>query len=543
MTKIFQKSLASVLALALCLTALVTASATVSAEEGTSTTAPTLEYVVTPASPKKGETVKVELVAKNFNDVTIFGADIATYYDSKLELTADNITFGFKDGYETVTVDKSFDAVNKKIGIVGLGGYENGVYTPFLDNFNSTTLYSFEFVAGDAGTEYTFSFASDTKVRFCTSDEQEVTVAAAAKTVTVAAEAHTHTWGELEYRYDAENNKCITERRGECGVVDTVADRTNIKIGHALGLRSTLSVYFVLATTPSDISDITADITIDMYKMGSATNERIDPKSDTCVSFVDSGYTQIEYSVRSVDMASDIDARIYGIDADNNRILIAAENDYQFSTYVKSQYTKNAATAESNAKSRKYCALLADIVNYGAAAQVNFKYNTDNLANAGIDLSYATPEIATDDLDHDMAEVIGSPMGKSLELQDRVEVEILFAKADANENSYLKIDYKALNFTTKQYENREFRVDYSDFSVYNDTYYSIKFNALDSTAMPQRFTISLCNSDGSAVDVTEFSLERYAWQQATKSVPNVVLVDLMKKMAAYGRSAYAYFAS
>ena len=61
--------------------------------------------------------------------------------------------------------------------------------------------------------------------------------------------------------------------------------------------------------------------------------------------------------------------------------------------------------------------------------------------------------------------------------------------------------------------------------------------------MPQRFTISLCNSDGSAVDVTEFSLERYAWQQATKSVPNVVLVDLMKKMAAYGRSAYAYFAS
>ena len=536
MTKIFQKSLASVLALALCLTALITASATVSAEEATTTA--TLYYEVSPEAPKKGDTVTVKLKANGFD--TVAGADIYSTYSANI--TDGVLAWGLAEGQLGVNADVSHE--NNTIKMILEGASQNGVLDPITTLLaDGTTLYTFTFTAGEAGTKYDFGFASDTKVRFCTSDEQEVTVAAAAKTVTVAAEAHTHTWGELEYRYDAENNKCITERRCECGVVDTVADRTNIKIGHALGLRSTLSVYFVLATTPSDISDITADITIDMYKMGSATNERIDPKSDTCVSFVDSGYTQIEYSVRSVDMASDIDARIYGIDADNNRILIAAENDYQFSTYVKSQYTKNAATAESNAKSRKYCALLADIVNYGAAAQVNFKYNTDNLANAGIDLSYATPEIATDDLDHDMAEVIGSPMGKSLELQDRVEVEILFAKADANENSYLKIDYKALNFTTKQYENREFRVDYSDFSVYNDTYYSIKFNALDSTAMPQRFTISLCNSDGSAVDVTEFSLERYAWQQATKSVPNVVLVDLMKKMAAYGRSAYAYFAS
>lgn len=386
MTKIFQKSLASVLALALCLTALITASATVSAEEGTSTTAPTLEYVVTPASPKKGETVKVELVAKNFNDVTIFGADIATYYDSKLELTADNITFGFKDGYETVTVDKSFDAVNKKIGIVGLGGYENGVYTPFLDNFNSTTLYSFEFVAGDAGTEYTFSFADDTKVRFCTSGETPVTVAAAAKTVTVAADAHVHNWGTptivKQPTMTEEGEKLYTCACGETKTekIDIPTKNEAVKFPVDIILEDNIALR--IRSLPSQLSAANYSgffikFNYDCYESSLAYDIKSNEATITDADFAPLTATVNKTLValqRSFDIGLPISAVAYFTDADG---VVVGYNDFMATT-VKDVLLGKISGFNDNSKRQA-----VDLVNFAEAARLYFAStnSTKDIAN------------------------------------------------------------------------------------------------------------------------------------------------------------------
>ena len=179
MTKIFQKSLASVLALALCLTALITASATVSAEEATTTA--TLYYEVSPEAPKKGDTVTVKLKANGFD--TVAGADIYSTYSANI--TDGVLAWGLAEGQLGVNADVSHE--NNTIKMILEGASQNGVLDPITTLLaDGTTLYTFTFTAGEAGTKYDFGFASDTKVRFCTTGEEKVDVTANAASVTVA---------------------------------------------------------------------------------------------------------------------------------------------------------------------------------------------------------------------------------------------------------------------------------------------------------------------------------------------------------------------
>ena len=180
MTKIFQKSLASVLALALCLTALITASATVSAEEATTTA--TLYYEVSPEAPKKGDTVTVKLKANGFD--TVAGADIYSTYSENI--TDGVLAWGLAEGQLGVNADVSHE--NNTIKMILEGASQNGVLDPITTLLaDGTTLYTFTFTAGEAGTEYKFGFLeNDTKVRFCTSGEEKVDVTATAASVTVA---------------------------------------------------------------------------------------------------------------------------------------------------------------------------------------------------------------------------------------------------------------------------------------------------------------------------------------------------------------------
>ena len=540
MTKIFQKSLASVLALALCLTALITASATVSAEEGTSTTAPTLEYVVTPASPKKGETVKVELVAKNFNDVTIFGADIATYYDSKLELTADNITFGFKDGYETVTVDKSFDAVNKKIGIVGLGGYENGVYTPFLDNFNSTTLYSFEFVAGDAGTEYTFSFASDTKVRFCTSGEEKVDVTANAASVTVAEDAHTHTWGDLQY--SVEDGKCITKHVcTECGTEEIIASVANANVENALNLSSGLAIRF--RVLKSDIAgyvdgSVVGKINHDVY-----TGENtLSGQSDTLeIVPTNAGTTskpkwQFEYEgLTAKEMLSQIHVKVFATDTDGNVILVAA-SDFVIGDYLKSNYLNKPTTSAA------YKKLAADMLRYGAESQKAFKYRTGALPTEGVGESEFSV-LPTEFTNTDKTST-GINIETSTVLSNRVTFRFRVLKSNVSSydfsNLHYTIQYNNSQGVEQTYPATERDIAEAVIISGSNTKYQFDFSRMPVATINDYMTIKLWNGEeeiGSLV----YSFQNYAASAyANTSNP---YATLSRAICAYGASAAAAFAS
>ena len=540
MTKIFQKSLASVLALALCLTALVTASATVSAEEGTSTTAPTLEYVVTPASPKKGETVKVELVAKNFNDVTIFGADIATYYDSKLELTADNITFGFKDGYETVTVDKSFDAVNKKIGIVGLGGYENGVYTPFLDNFNSTTLYSFEFVAGDAGTEYTFSFADDTKVRFCTSGEEKVDVTANAASVTVAEDAHTHTWGDLQY--SVEDGKCITKHVcTECGTEEIIASVANANVENALNLSSGLAIRFRILK--SDIAgyvdgSVVGKINHDVY-----TGENtLSGQSDTLeIVPTNAGTTskpkwQFEYEgLTAKEMLSQIHVKVFATDTDGNVILVAA-SDFVIGDYLKSNYLNKPTTSAA------YKKLAADMLRYGAESQKAFKYRTGALPTEGVGESEFSV-LPTEFTNTDKTST-GINIETSTVLSNRVTFRFRVLKSNVSSydfsNLHYTIQYNNSQGVEQTYPATERDIAEAVIISGSNTKYQFDFSRMPVATINDYMTIKLWNGEeeiGSLV----YSFQNYAASAyANTSNP---YATLSRAICAYGASAAAAFAS
>ena len=540
MTKIFQKSLASVLALALCLTALITASATVSAEEGTSTTAPTLEYVVTPASPKKGETVKVELVAKNFNDVTIFGADIATYYDSKLELTADNITFGFKDGYETVTVDKSFDAVNKKIGIVGLGGYENGVYTPFLDNFNSTTLYSFEFVAGDAGTEYTFSFASDTKVRFCTSGEEKVDVTANAASVTVAEDAHTHTWGDLQY--SVEDGKCITKHVcTECGTEEIIASVANANVENALNLSYGIAIRF--RVLKSDIAgyvdgSVVGKINHDVY-----TGENtLSGQSDTLeIVPTNAGTTskpkwQFEYEgLTAKEMLSQIHVKVFATDTDGNVILVAA-SDFVIGDYLKSNYLNKPTTSAA------YKKLAADMLRYGAESQKAFKYRTGALPTEGVGESEFSV-LPTEFTNTDKTST-GINIETSTVLSNRVTFRFRVLKSNVSSydfsNLHYTIQYNNSQGVEQTYPATERDIAEAVIISGSNTKYQFDFSRMPVATINDYMTIKLWNGEeeiGSLV----YSFQNYAASAyANTSNP---YATLSRAICAYGASAAAAFAS
>jgi hypothetical protein len=170
--------------------------------------------------------------------------------------------------------------------------------------------------------------------------------------------------------------------------------------------------------------------------------------------------------------------------------------------------------------------LYVDMLNYGAAAQVNFGYKTDDLVN-----SWMTPEqqaLATAEMKPIADQRVKglNYMGTSLTLESRISMQLAFS------NVKDKNLYAMVKFTNHSGNPVEERID--EVSV-NGNYRTVRVEQIVVADGRKPVTVELYDADtnelvGSAVD----SMESYIARSATGKY------EWMKKIMIFSDSAYAY---
>ena len=193
-----------------------------------------------------------------------------------------------------------------------------------------------------------------------------------------------------------------------------------------------------------------------------------------------------------------------------------------YTTSVRT-YAMNLLNKDStNAKTKK---LLVDMLNYGAAAQNNFSYNTSDPANAN--LTDAQKELATGAVSCTDGRVKGTNYyGSSLSLEGRILLNLYFRNVTSDM-------YAVISFTDFDGDVQSLNVPFAEFKKLSGSTYAV---VVDDIVLAESFnlvTVTVYNADGTVHGTATDSVESYIARSAESE-----LNDAIMKFAA---SAVAYY--
>ena len=169
--------------------------------------------------------------------------------------------------------------------------------------------------------------------------------------------------------------------------------------------------------------------------------------------------------------------------------------------------------------------MLVDMLNYGAAAQNFFGYNTDDLANSQLLASqqaYATPSVNCVNQRVEGTNYAGS----TLTLKSKIILTMYFK----NVNTGM---YAVISFNDHKGEAHEIRVEGSEF-VKNGSYYGVAVDDLVVADGDKLVTVTVYNANGNRVAYASDTVNSYA----VRMVEGDMLYEMVMK---FTTSAYAYF--
>jgi len=488
MTKLLKKSLALVLTLALCLSAMACCFI-VSAEGEEPTRTLTIELDETTANPVAGDTVILNVVG-SWTDVagaefTVTGLEA---YDLTLTPTntEDDVLYEHADG----TV-KFVDGNNEPL--------DDGV------------LFSISFVAATAG-NYTAAIAD---VVFCDVDENDVAVtypnADAPFTFTVAEPVVEPEEPEVEV--------------------------TSATYNHSISLNAGLAVNIYLLQTDdwASCSNLYMEIETEDYSTGELTytTETLYVASMEPVYLSKAYRYQFVYTgIDAREIASRFTATVYGVDAKGNVIFTSdVDDDYSVLDYCVSQFGKT---------NEAFKVVLADLLNYGAAAQANFSYRVNEPVNTLASVvdyveQYETKTAPTLDATSSK-EGTGVNISNTVTCESVVELVCAVKKADV-----AAYDFDSLKFKLT-YGGNTYEMDSSVFTnLSTDTYYRAYYGGLLSTQFSEDIIIGLYEGDTLISVIRTYSIEAYCISQIEKYAVGTTQNTLYTMLMTYGYSAANYF--
>ncbi len=142
-----------------------------------------------------------------------------------------------------------------------------------------------------------------------------------------------------------------------------------------------------------------------------------------------------------------------------------------------------------------------DMLNYGAAAQTIFKYNTDNLANAGLteeQQAYATKEIS---LNNTLVKG-NNYFASTLVMESNLCLTVYFKNLTTDM-------YAVVSFTDHYNNPQEFTVNGEDFR-YNSGYLGVAIETMVAADARCPITVTIYNADGSVYGTATDSIESYS---------------------------------
>ncbi len=202
-------------------------------------------------------------------------------------------------------------------------------------------------------------------------------------------------------------------------------------------------------------------------------------------------------------------------------------------TPVSEPYTatvKAYATASFALGNAKLSTLMADLLNYGAAAQNAFGYDTGNLANADMteeQKGYATKEMDVNSLGYYKNITGFAPANIALLLKSNIRLVLYYQEANLNPNMVAKISY-----TDHRGIAHSSQINVSNFGTEKAGYLSLTVDTLRVADFDTIVTVEIYNGS-ELVSSTQVNMAMYCKlnPQSDASVP----------LAKYCRAAYNYF--
>ena len=241
-------------------------------------------------------------------------------------------------------------------------------------------------------------------------------------------------------------------------------------------------------------------------------------------------------NIAAKEMGDEIRAILY---AEKDGITYSSEVD----VYSVKAYSFNRL---QNSSDYNFKRLLVDMLNYGAAAQVYFGYNTENLVNADLteeQKAYGTataemPELVSVESIKETPGSTAEFYGKSVVLENSVELKYYMRFDTGAPADSVKL---VLTYTAADGRPYEVVIPASEF-VYSNKYsaYSAKLTTIAAKDMSSKVTAEIFDGDTLIGDVLEYSIESYAYNRLIKSTDEnfkTLVIEMMK----YGKSAENYF--
>ena len=179
--------------------------------------------------------------------------------------------------------------------------------------------------------------------------------------------------------------------------------------------------------------------------------------------------------------------------------------------------------------------MYVDMLNYGAAAQIAFGYDTDNLVNAA--LTDAQKAMGTSD--SEAKAVVDNREGDSYFKASNVGFEnnISFLFAFRNIDQSMKA---VITYTTHKGKSVRVEIDGSDFTA-NGKYWVVELSTLAVADARQTVTCQIIDAEGNLVSTVTDSIESYVARGIETGTEDKV--NLFKAFIRFSDSAYAHLHS
>lgn len=206
---------------------------------------------------------------------------------------------------------------------------------------------------------------------------------------------------------------------------------------------------------------------------------------------------------------------------------------------VSNKYTDSARgyairmlNKSANQSNTELLAVLVDMLNYGAAAQTIFGYNTEALVNA--DLTETQKGYATAEIDPKNEQIAGTGFkGTTLTLKNRILLDIVFD--DAVIGTDFDGMYAIAEFTDHYGRAKTERIE--TISEYSEGFHYVSVSTLVVADCGQLVSVKLYNSDGEVIGSASDSINGYVARQIAKGETDDIYVAIAK----FGASAYNFF--
>ena len=304
------------------------------------------------------------------------------------------------------------------------------------------------------------------------------------------------------------------------------------KLGHTLNLAGDISV--TLAIGKASLEDFDMDTVyvlteLDTYKgndkTGTKTLKLLPVEKGNYYYFTLSGLTAIHMNdrIRSV---------LYG--TKEGQVYYSAIDDYSISDYAYSQMNKT--TAKDSLKT-----LCADLLRYGAKAQIYKSYRTDHLADASMTavqrgylsdmdaVTFQNNNMVLNDLDG--AEMIW--VGKALDLASKVTLKLIFDPANYEGD----MEKLSLRLTYEGADGKRKTATVEGAELYNGGYgfYAFSFDGLLAAELRTVVSARIYAGEDPVSCTLQYSCDTYG------NGKTGTLQELCKALFAYSDSAFTYF--